>query len=256
LGLDCASLAFNHAVVSQSGKSQCEIMKTGIHKIYIAGEWDIRDLYVFPYRYAQLYSFLYALVTAKNPKDNLFVEAAKRPPWEGGFSTINYYGEIYRLIPEEERPQIKRMEYASPGFIELGAVILIVTQIDRILTAAFSSWNKLDAIYDEIEKRKRKRQKEKIEVEAMKRKAEVEDVKFAVKKCKELSDALGLENSELLNNLHSDEIVRLKILLTFYRRLEPLLVFIKERKLTLKGISEEQVKDAKHGGRELELGED
>ena len=231
-------------------------MKTGTHKIRIAGEWDIQDLYIFPYRYSQLYSFLYALSTVKNPKDNLFVEASERPPWEGGFSTVNFYREIYRLIPEEERPQIKRMEYASPGFIEISAVVLIVTQIDRILTTAFSSWNKLDAIYDEIEKRRKKRQKEKFKVKEMERKAKEEDVKFAVKICKELSEALGLENSEQLNKLNSDEIVRLKILLTFYRRLEPLLFFIKEQKLNLKGISEEQIKDAKHGGREFEFGDD
>jgi hypothetical protein len=231
-------------------------LKTGAHKIHIEGKWDIRDLYVFPSRYAQIYSFLYALSTVKNPKDNLFIEASESPPWEGGFSTVNFYGKIYRLIPEEERPQIKRLEYASPGFIEISAVVLIVTQIDRILTTAFSSWNKLDAIYDEIEKRRKKRQKETFKVKEMERKAKEEDVKFAVKKCKELSEALGLENSEQLNKLNSDEIVRLKILLTFYRRVEPLLFFIQERKFDLKGISEEQIKDSKRGGRELELGDD
>src|SRR6202012_3179178 len=187
-------------------------MKTGTHKIRIAGKWDIRDLYVFPYSYEQVYSFLYALSNTDSSLNNSFVAAGQRPPWQGGFSTINFYRKIYGLIPEEERPQIKRLEYASPGFIELGAVVLLVTQIDRILTNAFLSWDKLDGIYNEIKRRNRKRRKEELKLKELERKAEEEDVKFAVKKYKELADALGLENPDRLSKLNNDPIIRLKIL--------------------------------------------
>lgn len=230
-------------------------METGTHKIYIDGKWDIYDLHIFPYRYAQIYSFLYALSAAENPK-SLFMQASQHYPWRGGYSTINYYFEIYGLIPEAERPQIKRLEYASPGFIELGAVVLLVTQIDRILTSAFSSWNKLDAIYDEIQKRNRKRRKEEIKLKELERKAKEEDAKFAIKKCKELAEVLGLENPERLNKLNADPVIRLKILLSFYRRLRRLLFFIEEHKVKLEGITDSQIEESKRDSRQLELGDE
>ncbi len=43
-------------------------METGLHKIQIEGRWEIRDLYVVPHRYAEIYSFLYALAAAEDPE--------------------------------------------------------------------------------------------------------------------------------------------------------------------------------------------
>ena len=103
----------------------------GSHKIHIEGRWEIRDLYLFPHRYAEIYSFLYALAAAEKTEASLFAHAFKRYPWRGGYSAVNFYDELYGAIPREERPQIKSIEYASPGYIELGAVILLVTQIDE-----------------------------------------------------------------------------------------------------------------------------
>lgn len=230
-------------------------METGTHKIYIEGKWDIYDLHIFPYGYAQIYSFLYALSAAENPKSP-FMRASQRYPWRGGYSTINYYFEIYGHIPEAERPQIRRLEYASPGFIELGAVILLVTQIDRILTSAFVSWNKLDTIYDEIQKRNRKRRKEEIKLKELELKVKEEDERFAIKRCREMAELLGLDNPERLNKLHTDPVVRLKILLSFYRRLRRLLFFIAERKVKIKGITDSQIEQFKRDNRQLELGDE
>lgn len=103
----------------------------GSHKIHIEGRWEIRDLYLFPHRYAEIYSFLYALAAAEKSEKSPFAHAFKRYSWQGGYSAVNFYDELYGSIPREERPHIKRIEYASPGFIELGAVILLVTQIDN-----------------------------------------------------------------------------------------------------------------------------
>lgn len=50
------------------------------HTLQIDGRWDIRDLYVFPHRYAEVYSFLYALSTVGLPQQDLFAEAFERIP--------------------------------------------------------------------------------------------------------------------------------------------------------------------------------
>ena len=208
-------------------------METGLHKIHIEGRWEIRDLYLFPHRYAEIYSFLFALSVADGAESNPFADAFCRYPWKGGYSAVNFYDELYAAIPTESRPQIKRIEYASPGFIELGAVLLLVTQIDRVLTTAFKSWDKIDRIYDGIQKRMRKRRLAGINLKDRERKLEEDDLKFCIEKCKELSEALGLENPAALNKLTGDPLASLKILMAFYRRLRELVSFVEAGKVKI-----------------------
>jgi hypothetical protein len=47
----------------------------GTHKIHIKGRWEIRDLYLFPHRHAEIYSFLFACAAAEKPQPNLFAGA-------------------------------------------------------------------------------------------------------------------------------------------------------------------------------------
>ncbi|NOS70677.1 MAG: hypothetical protein HOP33_12195 [Verrucomicrobia bacterium] len=225
----------------------------GSHKIHIEGRWEIRDLYLFPHRYAEIYSFLYALSTAEKSEANLFAQAFKRYPWQGGYSAVNFYDELYGAIPRQERPRIKRIEYASPGYIELGAVILLVTQIDKILTTAFKTWDKLDRIYDGIHKRYVRRRLAKINLRDRERKLSEDDLKFTVEACKELSEAIGLENPAALNKLTGDPLASLKILMAFYRRLRETVYFIHEGKVSITRGSEKQQDDTKRITRKFDL---
>jgi len=207
----------------------------GTHQIHIGGRWEIRDLYLFPHRYAEIYSFLYALAAAEKPQSKLFARAFQRYPWQGGYSAVNFYDEIYIAIPREERPQIKRIEYASPGYIELGAIILLVTQIDKILTIALKTWDKLDIIYDRIHKRYVKRRLAKITLKDRERKLAEQDLEFTIEAYKELSNAIGIENPAALNKLTGDSLTSLKILMAFYRRLRELVSFVHEGKVNITG---------------------
>jgi hypothetical protein len=223
----------------------------GSHKIHIEGRWEIRDLYLFPHRYAEIYSFLYALAAAENAGRSSFVHAFRRYPWQGGYSAVNFYDELYGAIPRGERPQIKRIEYASPGYIELGAVILLVTQIDRILTTTFKTWDKIDRIYDGIHKRYTRRRLAKINLRDRERKLADDDLKFIVEACKELSEAIGLENQAALNKLTGDPLASLKILMAFYRRLRELVFFIHQGKVRITRSDEKLLDDTKRVGRKF-----
>ena len=201
------------------------------YRIYIEGRWEISDLYVFPHRYAEVYSFLYALGAAGSPDESAFREAFERYPWQGGYSAVNFYDDLYGSIPREQRLEIKRIEYASPGFIELGAILVIATQVDKILTKVFHTWDKVDRVYDGIHRRYRRRRLARLNARERERKLEEEHVRFAIEACKELSEAMGLEQHEALARLSPDPIARLKILMSFWRRLRELVHFIDEGKV-------------------------
>lgn len=133
----------------------------------------------------------------------------------------------------EHRLEVKRIKYASPGFIELGALLLVVTQLDKILTKAFNTWDKLDRIYDGIQRRYRRRHLARLSLKQREHKLQEEHVKFIIDSCRELSEAMGFENPQALEQLSDDPLGRLKILMSFWRRLRELLAFMDEEKVRI-----------------------
>lgn len=197
------------------------------------GRWEIRDLYYFPHRYAEVYSFLYALAAADWPQRSSFVAAFNRYPWRGGYSAVNFYDDLYEAIPRDQRPKIVRIEYASPGYIELGAVIVLVTQIDRILTTAMKTWDKLDKIYEGIHKRAMDRRLLRITLKEREQELTKDDVRFTIEACRELSAAIGLDDPEAINKLTGDPLSSLKIIMAFFRRIRELVFYVQDGKVRI-----------------------
>ena len=106
-------------------------------RVLIDGRWGLPDMRRFASLFGNSYSFLYSL----RPKDG-HVEQRTRAlfgkyPWRGGFSAVNFFDQLEALVPRVCRPQIDRMQKASPGFIDFrleGAiadqVIALVTQLN------------------------------------------------------------------------------------------------------------------------------
>src|SRR5260221_596329 len=97
------------------------------HKIYMNGRWEIRDLYSFPHRYEEVYSFLYALAATSAPQQDLFAELFHRYPWRGGYSAVNFYdakdndGRVLRIdLVVGQRWQPERKGRNRPLRIDVG----------------------------------------------------------------------------------------------------------------------------------------
>jgi hypothetical protein len=106
-------------------------------RVLIDGRWGLPDMRRFASLFGNAYSFLYSL----RPKDG-HVEQRTRAlfgkyPWRGGFSAVNFFDQLENLVPRVSRPQIDKMQKASPGFIDFrldgsisDQVIALVTQIN------------------------------------------------------------------------------------------------------------------------------
>lgn len=211
------------------------------HKIYMNGRWEIRDLSFFPHRYEEVYSFLYSLTAPPGPRRDQVIELFNRYPWRGGYSAVNFYNDLYRNIPRDDRPLITGIRYASPGYIELTAVILIVTQIDKILSATMKAWDHVDRKYTTIHKRAMERRLLSLNVKEREQKLAHDDVLFALEACKELADAIGLDNPQALEKLNNNPVARLKILMAFYRRLRQLGTFVEEGKVVIESSEQRRI---------------
>lgn len=82
------------------------------YTVLVEGDWDVQQWGEFPRRFSQIYSVLYGL--NESPK-----LAFDSHPWRGdGFSSMHFYNESRKRVPEAQRPAVTRMQYASPGFMK------------------------------------------------------------------------------------------------------------------------------------------
>jgi hypothetical protein len=87
------------------------------HKIHIEGRWELRDLYVFPQRYGEIYSFLYAL-SAPSPHGR-FIEIFQRYPWRGGYSAVNFMTIFIFQFPVISGRGLQVLNMDRPGTLNL-----------------------------------------------------------------------------------------------------------------------------------------
>lgn len=188
------------------------------------GEWSLDDLVDLGRRYGQVYSFFYALQfgIGKPELDPRTSRAFARFPWRGGWSVVQFYKSLSMAVPEDHRPRVKSIEYSSPGYIELIAVISVVLRIRKIVDNVCSMAERINTTYDRIyrDAMKRKLLKNKLERDELELRRD--QLEFADAAARQLADAMGLELTDDFLKLAANPVFRLKILLSFYRRLRPL----------------------------------
>ena len=96
-----------------------ESLNSDYKVVEIDGRWEISDLRKFSDLVQDCYSFGFALLgstgkAAQARIDSLF----HKHPWRGGFSSVNFFKELYKNIPQEDRAGIRQINYASPGEIK------------------------------------------------------------------------------------------------------------------------------------------
>jgi hypothetical protein len=199
--------------------------QTSLYRIDIDAEWSLVDLYRFPHTYTHVYAFLYSLSQAQRLSREAVNAIYRRHPWRGGYSAVNFYGDLYFAMEETHRPMVNSMRYSSPGFIELAALVLVATQIEKIVATLAKCVDVADATYDRIYKRAKKRKLLALDVKRREREHSREEIEFMVESSKELARLLHLENLDQLQARTEDHLGTLKIMLSFYRRARELVDF-------------------------------
>ena len=191
----------------------------------MAGRWDILDLYSLPHRYAEVYSFLYALEFSNGAEPYGFREIFQRYPWRGGYSAVNFYDDLYQAIPSAERPTIKQIRYASPGFIDVVLYLSIGLAIGRMVVRFAKQFEEIEEIYHRAYKHLQERRLLSLDVKEKERKLEKDEIKLIRESYHSLADALGFKKTNALQKLCADDLGAIKTLFAFYRRLRELARF-------------------------------
>lgn len=193
------------------------------YKILIDGRWSLEDLYQFPRAYEQVYFAIEAMLPAADEEAEYRMQRAFLAyPWQGGYSSVNFYNSLKHATPAFERPAIVSLKYASPGWIELHLNLPLAIQVAGAITTVAGSIGACNKVYNAIYTNLQQRKLLKIEVERKQIELTREQLSIVRHSFDELSAMIGVEHIQTINARTDDPLISLKILLSIYRRLRDL----------------------------------
>jgi len=201
-------------------------MSPKCHRIPIDGEWDLVDLSTFPQLYRQLYSVVYSFeVEIPAIKEEIVNESFIRHPWKGGFSTINWFNDLYYAIPSKDRPKIKSIQYASPGWIDLDVLVTAAASLQVMVVAVLFAVRQGNKTYSQIQNGIQERRLNEIKLQRRKLILDRERLQFVTESCEKLAQLMGFKHLKEMHKRTGNALVSLKMLLAMYRRLRELSEF-------------------------------
>ncbi|MGF6526056.1 hypothetical protein [Variovorax sp. PvP013] len=209
---------FHHALTSPQSE---------LRTVHIDGRWGIEDLRKFSDLVQDAYAFVYALsgAGATSTKQRMG-ELFRKYPWRGGFSSVNFFDDLYKIIPSPNRAQVREIQYASPGFIKLKMDGEVATSISDFITTINQKDSDATTAYNDARATLRARNwlgKAKDDLDLSE-----QDVGMLIDLVNKLSNAFGLsiQVEEIVQFAGSDPLGAVKILLAYYRRLAGLADYV------------------------------
>jgi hypothetical protein len=191
----------------------------GDYQILIDKRWSLEYLYKFPRAYEQVYFAFESVLPAPDELTDERIERAFRAfPWRGGYSAVNFYNQLKFVTPLKNRPIISRIQYASPGLIELLLNIPLAFKIAGVVTSVATSIGACNKVYNAIHSDLQKRKLLRIEVERKKIELTNDQLNFIINANEQMASILCLPSTETINGRTKDPLITLKILLSIYRR--------------------------------------
>lgn len=106
-----------------------------LETLYIDGNWEMEDFGNFSSRYRDIYSFEQAIEKLKEEKTSIKEKKKITVAFQGntlhaGGSYVSFFKDLSSVIPANEQYDLARVQYASPGKIELNGTGRIFDSIE------------------------------------------------------------------------------------------------------------------------------
>lgn len=201
------------------------------YKILLDKNWSLEEFTIFTRLYFQNYSFIYCLEDLdKSTKNYKLENVLKDYKLRSGLSYVNIYAIFRDEINKNERPNVKSIKYASPGWIELYLNIDVAVEVAKAMTIFLTSTASVVVAYRHLYKifidlhrlRKEKRNAS--------LKLDVEQIKIVNQLNNELAKGLGYTNLNQLEENTNDIEETSKLLMAHYRRMNKMAKFVRSGK--------------------------
>lgn len=214
-------------------------LKAKTTQLEIDGRWSLEELSDATKDYIQLYGFAYSLIpdlpsARQEEVDYIYGKF----PWRGGYSTVNFFNQLFHKIPPKLRPEVQRIQYASPGFIELAELLAVAGTVAAIIGTVCKSIKTVHDLYRSIQKASIDHELSKINLTKENLELKQRQITFCEESAKKLAKAFGLTEAQeqlIDQKVRGNPVMKLKILLSVFRRVEPLAKKQAEGKLKVTG---------------------
>ena len=208
--------------------------KSKTYRVLLDGRWSLEDLYQFPHAFSQCYAFVYCLDSSLHPRDRERINVALAGyPFRGGYSYVNIYTVLRNQVPVKERPAIKSISYASPGWLDIilsPEVAILVAKSVGILAGSVVAAAKAYTIT----------MKYLSQVAVDRKRAELQSMqitrdqhKTVVLMCEDMAKFLGFKSVKELHQHTGNPEVSLKLLAAHYRKTSQIVEFVNDGKVEL-----------------------
>ncbi|WP_305415829.1 hypothetical protein [Photobacterium leiognathi] len=194
-------------------------MNKGSVIINLDERWSLEDFSVFSKQYIQVYGFFFALRKLSEVDSIMEFE---RMPWLGGASVVHFFTGMKNHIHPDLLPNVQKIQYASPGFMELSAIVQVADDIKNLVLAMCSTVGSIATTYHVIHSQYRSRQ---LAQKKMRELENSEDKNFVRNSVLELHEQLNLSPQQVVSLSKiskGDQLVELKMLMAMYRRAKPI----------------------------------
>lgn len=197
--------------------------------LLVDGEWDMPEFGQFYQRYSDIYSFL---VATKNWKDsNLhlgtrqkIMAAFRDRPFKGGFSYVHFYHALNDNLARTERLNLDRIQYASPGHVDIQGRDDIFEDIKEIVPHFLDDRTAIQEEYSKLHSYLSKARFLKLPGERYPK--DDPTASFILKSARGLATRMQAPDFEVVCHLaDNNALVAAKIVLSFYRRLDEAAAF-------------------------------
>ena len=200
----------------------------------IDGNWEFPDFSVFSHKMSGVYSFLYCLnslsrLEGKSSEFGLsrLEETFSSHPWQGGFSYVHFYDDLYHSLPKADRLNVRRIAYSSPGQIELEGNKGAFLDVEKALNAFRTNSPRSKELYGELYHLLSSRKLLAAESDVVRGSLEVQ--RIVSDKVNHLCQSIGLESLHIVYKYSENNwVITAKIVLSYYRRLSELFRFYAE----------------------------
>ncbi|MDQ2089270.1 hypothetical protein [Marimonas arenosa] len=198
--------------------------QSGEEVLFVDGEWEMPEFGDFYSRYSDVYLFLASIerVTDKSVSQvarSRVQSAITSKPFKGGGSYGGLFSDLRRALPYRERPGLDKINYASPGHMEIIGNSEIFGRLEGLVQNFLDHSKEIHEVHDKLRSFLSKGGF--LKVNARTPTLSQEQLGFVVSNSKALDARLKLEAySDLVQISEQNVLVVAKILLAVYRRLE------------------------------------
>jgi hypothetical protein len=135
---------------------------------------------------------------------------------------VDFYQTLRAAVPKRHRPRIFRIEYASPSFIELGLIVAFALTLRKSVKTVCDSINDINSTYNNIHKGLTDRKLGRLNVRRAQLDLTKAELEFSKDSADRFASMIGFVHMDTIRKLTPNDLVALKVLLSFYRRVRSL----------------------------------